>query len=57
MNDNIRKRLLLFISIIIFLLEVLLIYILIRSFLTKDIISPNKVMFYEYIKVKLSNLI
>lgn len=57
MNNYITKKMFLIINIVLFLLEVLMIYLIIKSILSKDLISPNEISFYEYLKVKLSNLI
>jgi len=57
MNKNIHKNLNIINSIIIFLLEILMVYLIVNSILTKDLISPNEISFYEYLKVKLSNII
>lgn len=57
MNNYITKKMFLIINIVLFLLEVLMIYLIIKSVLSKDLISPNEISFYEYLRVKLSNLI
>lgn len=57
MHTYISKRVFLIINILLFLIEMIMIYLIIKSILTKDLISPNEYTFYEYLKVKLSNLI
>jgi len=56
-NVRTKRRLkkLYIISLCIF--EILLIYLTIKSLLSKDLICPYEVTLYEYIKVKLSNFI
>lgn len=50
MNKYISNKLL----IILFLLEILLLYMVIQSYLTKDLIRPFKLNFYEYLKLKMT---
>jgi len=56
MNNNISKKNI-FIFMITFIIEILLIYLIINNILTKDLISPHEITFYEYLKCKLSNII
>ena len=56
-NRLIKKNIVILFSIMMFLIEVLMIFLIIKSVLTKDLISPNDVTFYEYLKVKLSNFV
>lgn len=56
-NKYITNKTFLVINIFLFLLEVIMIYLIVNSILTKDLISPNEITFYEYLKVKLSNLV
>ncbi len=51
------KRITFAFHITIFLIEVVLIYMLINSYLTKDLISPNDITFYEYLINKITNVI
>ncbi len=53
MPKYISKRTFIIINIILFLIEVILGYIIINSFLTKDILSPYELSFYEYLKYTL----
>jgi len=53
----VNKNIILIYSLILLGLEIIMIYLIIKSILTKDLISPNEITFYEYLKVKLSNLI
>ena len=57
MNRYMSKKLYVIITIILFLIEILLVYLLISSFLHNDYISPNDVTFYEYLINKFSNLV
>ena len=57
MNKYISKKVLIIVNIVLFLLEVFLIYLMIKSIFTKDLISPSKISLYEYLKVKLSHII
>lgn len=45
------------INIVLFILEILMIYLIINEFITKDFISPKDLTFIEYLKIKFSNLI
>ena len=56
-NKYIKKNVFFIVNFILFLLEILMIYLIIKSILTKDLIRPNEIAFYEYIRVKLSNLL
>ena len=56
-NKYITKKTFLLINILLFFLEIIMIYLIIKSILSKDLISPNEVSFYEYLKIKLSDLI
>ncbi len=53
MHKYISKRTFIIVNIILFLIEVCLIYFIIKNFLTKDILSPYKLSFYEYLKYTL----
>lgn len=57
MNRYITKKMFVIINVLLFLIEIIMLYLIIKSILTKDLISPNDVTFYQYLKVKLSNLI
>ena len=50
MHKYISKRTFIIINIILFIMEISLVYIIINSLLTKDILSPYKLSFYEYLK-------
>lgn len=57
-NKIINKKLIIYLlTFLLCLIEVFMIFIILKSVLTKDLISPEDVKFYEYLKVKLSNLI
>lgn len=55
--NSVKKVTLTTVNILIFIVEILLIYLIINSSLSKDYISPTEITFYEYIKIKLSNLL
>lgn len=57
MNNYIKRKKWLIINSILFIMEVILSYLIVKSFITKDFISPNDITFLEYIKIKLINLI
>lgn len=38
-------------------LEIILVYLIVNSALSKDYISPHEVTFYEFLKLKLSNIV
>lgn len=57
MNRYVTKKMFVIINVFLFFIEFVMLYLIIKSILTKDLISPNDVTFYEYLKVKLSNLI
>lgn len=54
--NSYTKRFLI-INIILFIIEIILIYLLINNILTNDFITPRKQSFYEYIIKKINNLI
>lgn len=56
MNRYISKRCYLVVNIILFIMEVILVYLLINSYLHKVYISPSDITFYEYLINKFSNL-
>ena len=57
MNNSIKRYSSIIFNIILFVLEVIMIYLIIKRSLTKDFISPQDITFYEYLKIKLSNLV
>jgi len=57
MNRYVTKKMFVIINVFLFFIEFVMLYLIIKSILTKDLISPNDVTFYEYLRVKLSNLI
>jgi len=57
MNRYITKRTYIIINIILFIIEISLVYLLINSYLHNDFISPNDVTFYEYLVYKFNNLV
>lgn len=56
MNKYMSKRGYIIINIGLLLIEVILVYLLINSYLHKDYISPNDITFYEYLMNKFTNL-
>lgn len=57
MNRYITKKMYVIINIILFLIEIYLIYLLINRYLNNDFISPNEITFYEYLINKFNNFI
>ena len=57
MHKYISKKTFILINIALILIEVVLVYLTINTFLNNDFLSPSKVTFIEYLKLKLSNLI
>lgn len=57
MNKYLSRKAYVLITIILFFIEIFLVYLLINSFLHNDYISPNDVTFYEYLMNKFSNLV
>ena len=57
MNKYINKKQLIIINIVIFLVEVILIYLLMHAYMYTDYISPQDVPFYEYLMYKFANLV
>ena len=53
----IKKQVFLIINIILFIIETVLIYFMIYSFLTKDLIGPSAIPAYKYWQNKTSNII
>ncbi len=51
------KKTFLIFNIVLFLIEGILIYFMISSFLTKDLISPSSDISVKYFQVKASNII
>lgn len=57
MNKCISKKTFILINIIIFIVEIILLYLLISAYLNNDFISPNDITFYEYLLNKLNNML
>jgi len=57
MNKYITKKMYVIINIVVFLIEIYLIYLLINRYLNNDFISPNEITFYEYLVNKFNNFI
>ena len=57
MNKLYNKNVFIIIDIFLIIVLLIILYIFINNFLTNDIISPTKLTFYEYFRVKLSNII
>ena len=53
----VNKKFFLIFNIVLLLIEGILIYFMISSFLTKDLISPSAMPVLKYLKVKSSNII
>ncbi len=39
-----------------FIIEIVLVYLILNQILNHDFISPEKVTFYDYIKIKIANI-
>lgn len=57
MHRYISKKIFIAITIILFVIEVFLIYLIIKAILTEDLISPAPLNFYDYIKYKIQNIL
>ena len=57
MNKYISKKMLVIINIMLFFLEISMVYILVKSYLNNDYITPDDVPFYEYLLNKFNNLV
>jgi len=57
MNRYMSRKIYIIINIVLFLIEIVMIYFVVESFLNNDSISPNEVTFYEYLLNKISNLV
>lgn len=57
MTKYLSKRFFIVVNVALFIIEVLLIYLLINSYLYKDYISPNDVSFYEYLMYKITSFV
>ena len=57
MHRYINKKIFIAITVILFIIEIILIYLIIKAILTEDLISPAPLNFYDYIKYKLQNII
>ncbi len=53
----INKKTFIVFNIVLILLEIVLVYFMIISFLTKDMISPSEIKYNKYLKVKISKVI
>lgn len=57
MSKIVSRKILITINIVFFITEIILIFLLLKNFLTKDYISPVDVTFYEYLVKKMSILL
>lgn len=57
MNRYITKKMYIAITIILFLIEIVMIYLVINSFLNNDNISPSDITLYEYLINKFEKII
>ncbi len=55
MHKYLTKRSFIIINIILFLIEAFLIYLMINTFLNNDVLSPQTISFYEYLKLTFQN--
>ena len=57
MHRYVNKKIFIAIAVILFIMEIILIYLIIKAILTEDLISPAPLNFYDYIKYKVKNII
>ena len=57
MNRYMTRKMYIIINIILFLVEIVLIYLLINTYINNDYISPNDITFYEYLINKFNDLV
>ncbi len=55
MHKYLTKRSFIIINIILFLIEVFLIYLMINTLLSNDVLSPRTISIYEYLKLTFQN--
>lgn len=54
MTKYVSKSMFLIINISLIIIEIILIYMMLTNYLTKDMISPSKITLVEYIQTKLN---
>ena len=57
MHRYVNKKIFIAIVVILFIIEIILIYLISKAILTEDLISPVPLNFYDYIKYKVKNII
>ena len=57
MHRYVNKKIFIAIAVILLIMEIILIYLIIKAILTEDLISPAPLNFYDYIKYKVKNII
>ena len=57
MHRYVNKKIFILITAILFIIEVILIYLIIKAILTEDLVSPAPLNFYDYIKYKIQNIL
>ena len=57
MNRYINKKIFILINVFLFIIEVIMVYLVINTFLSNDNITPENMTFYEYLVNKFSNLV
>ena len=57
MHRYINKKIFIAITVILFIIEIILIYLIIKAILTEDLISPAPLNFYDYLKYRMQNII
>lgn len=55
MHKYLTKRSFIIINIILFLIEAILIYLMINTLLSNDVLSPRTLSIYEYLKLTFQN--
>ena len=57
MHKYISKKGFIVINIVLFLMEAILVYLMINTLLSSDVLSPRDISFYEYLKLTIENLV
>ena len=57
MHKYVNRKIFIIITVILFVIEIFLIYLIIKAILTEDLISPAPLNFYDYLKYKIQNII
>ena len=57
MHKYISKKGFIVINIFLLLMEAILVYLMINTLLSSDVLSPRDISFYEYLKLTIENLV